>query len=87
MTQENNAFFPEELKPTNTEEKTIKEVAGKLSDLLRLNDLVILPSTILTGEGGVIHKIDLVPNRIVRLSRKLAEKRQKELQEEQKLSA
>lgn len=86
MTQ-NNALFPEELKPTSSEEKTIQEVTLKLQDLLKLNDLVIIPSTILTGEGGIIHKIELIPNRIVRLSRKLAEKRQKELLEEQKLAA
>ena len=86
MTQ-NNALFPEELKPTPSEEKTVQEVTLKLQDLLKLNDLVIIPSTILTGEGGIIHKIELIPNRIVRLSRKLAEKRQKELLEEQKLAA
>jgi len=86
MTQ-NNALFPEELKSTSSEESTIQEVTMKLQDLLKLNDLTILPSTILTGEGGIIHKIDLVPNRIIRLSRKLAEKRQKQLEAEQKLAA
>ena len=62
----------EQLKPTPQEDQAIVEVREKLEALLKVNDLSLYPSTILTGDGGIIHKMDLVPNRVVKLSRELA---------------
>jgi len=62
----------EQLKPTPAEDKAIVEVREKLEALLKINELSLYPSTILTGDGGIIHKMDLVPNRVIKLSRELA---------------
>lgn len=62
----------EQLKPTPQEDQSILEVREKLEALLKLHELTLFPSTILTGDGGVIHKMDLVPNRVIKVSRELA---------------
>jgi len=61
---------PKQFEPTTDEQEKIQEVLTKLDALLKLNDLTVVPTTILSG-GSVMNKIDLIPNRVIRLNKEL----------------
>lgn len=63
---------PKEFEPTEEEQDKIKDVLTKLDALLKLNDLTIVPTTIISA-GSVLNKIDVIPNRVIRLNKKLNE--------------
>jgi len=72
-----NDIDPKQFEPTNDEQEKIKEVLTKLDALLKLNDLTIVPTTIISG-GSVMNKIDLIPNRVIRLNKELNDRARQE---------
>jgi hypothetical protein len=64
---------PKEFEPTVEEQEKISEVLAKLDALLKLNDLTIIPTTIISA-GSLMSKIDLIPNRVIRLNREIAKR-------------
>lgn len=68
---------PKQFEPTQDEQEKIQEVLTKLDALLKLNDLTIVPTTIISG-GSVMNKIDLIPNRVIRLNKELNDRARQE---------
>ena len=68
---------PKQFEPTNDEQEKIRDVLTKLDALLKLNDLTIVPTTIISG-GSVMNKIDLIPNRVIRLNKELNDRARQE---------
>lgn len=64
---------PKDFNPTNEEQEKIDDVLAKLDALLKLNDLTIVPTTIISA-GSLMSKIDLIPNRVIRLNREIAKR-------------
>ena len=68
---------PKQFEPTIDEQEKIRDVLTKLDALLKLNDLTVVPTTIISG-GSVMNKIDLIPNRVIRLNKELNDRARQE---------
>lgn len=64
---------PKEFEPTEEEQEKISDVLAKLDALLKLNDLTIVPTTIISA-GSLMSKIDLIPNRVIRLNKEISKR-------------
>jgi len=77
MTRLPSNVDPKEFEPTEEEQEKIKDVLTKLDALLKLNDLTVVPTTIISA-GSVLNKIDVIPNRVIRLNKQLNEQARRE---------